>query len=109
MPTIINNNEPMPLVPHGAKGYWEWDGHATTRTINASGEIWLRGKWNWIQAQAEEQKPLANATVSQIVEWHRPKMVIKPNNTHAVDYVLCKVAIASAIVIGLSVFAIVLI
>lgn len=105
----VNNTEPMPHTPQGANGHWEWDGNTTAKYRSTEGQEWLlKGAWRWVRAEAKKQTPLANATVSQIVEWHRPKVAMKPTEGHAIDGILHKVIIASAIIITLSILSITL-
>ncbi len=98
----------MPHTPQGANGHWEWDGHATRRTVNPSNQdVILRGVWRWVKEEEAKQAPLANATISQVVEWHRPKVTIKQNNTHAIDRILRKVIIGSVIITALSIIVLI--
>ena len=97
---IINNTEPMPHLPQGANGKWVWDGHTTARQRSVDGQEWLlKGAWRWVQAQKKAQAPLAAASVSQIVEFHRPK--IKPRD-FSVERSIKAVIIASSVIVAIT-------
>jgi len=70
---IIQNTEAMPITPQGARGYWEWDADTTARHRSTDGQEWLlKGAWRWRQTVQRQDAFTKNATVKQIVQFHKP-------------------------------------
>ena len=69
----INNTEPMPITPQGAKGHWRWDGHTTSKHRSVDGSEWLlKGAWRWVQEQKKVQAPQAKQPITMITKQFKP-------------------------------------
>jgi hypothetical protein len=102
MTYIINNTEPMPSIPQGASGRWEWDGHAIIeKGLNPSGQDWVKkGKWQWIEEKVAEDKTLKSASVEQIVTHYKPiQRSLKTRGDFAIKRIEKILYITSAIII----------
>jgi hypothetical protein len=97
MENVVNNTEPMPIVPQGANGKWEWNGRTTARHRSVDGKEWfLKGAWRWVQEERQAQAPLAKQPVAMIAKQFKPT----PRDTMKMDkafnnlFILCGAIIA---------------
>ena len=102
----INSTEPMPHTPQGANGEWVWDEHTTARHVSADGHEWiLRGAWRWQQVIQKQDAFTENASVKQIVEFHKPIKKIE-TKSFAAEKAGKALLVATAIITVLTIGAI---
>ena len=75
---IKHNTEAMPTTPRSMNGYWEWDANTTAKHRSPDGQEWLlKGAWRWRQAAQKQDAFTKNASVKQIVKFHKPAKVLR--------------------------------
>lgn len=101
---IIHNTEAMPATPQSANGYWEWDANTTAKHRSPDGQEWLlKGAWRWQQAIQKQEAFTKNASVKQIVEFHKPTKEIETKSfaaEKAGKALLVATAIITVLIIG---------
>ena len=103
---IINSTESMPRTPKGVNGEWVWDGYTTARHVSADGHEWiLRGAWRWQQAIQKQDAFTKDASVKQIVEFHKPTKKIE-TKSFAAEKAGKALLVATAIITALTIGAI---
>ena len=94
----------MPHTPQGANGKWVWDGHTTARHVSADVHEWiLKGAWRWQQVIQKQDAITKNASVKQIVEFHKPTKEIETKSfaaEKAGKVLLVATAIITVLIIG---------
>ena len=97
MENVVNNTEPMPIIPQGANGKWVWNGHTTARHRSVDGQEWLlKGAWRWVQEQRRVQAPQAKQPIAVIANQFKPttKDTIKMDKAFNNLFILCGAIIA---------------
>lgn len=101
----IDNIDPIPMVPQGAQGVWEWDGRVITGAgvdPKTNEPFQRRGMWRWVQAQRVEQQAVANATIAEIAEHYKPTQF----ESERIGRIINSVIVVTAIVAALGMIAI---